>query len=330
MKVFLHYNESKEASLHKTLKITLPKSWKNGPTSKLLDQFVETYNSSEKGSKNALHASELHLATKCVKDEKEGDALTFEPLASDAITIEVIDDREDVYICSGPSRTLSDIEHEKKEEIERKKAELANTAACVHFGCKNRFSRGGPYPECSYHAGPPVFHETGKLVHVEQQSNDDVSCRAVYSILDLFYKKIAKFWSCCPQKKAYDWEDFQNIKGCQTGTCTDVKDESTTKQFLGGCDLRESMGEAQKLKTIHDFNAAQASGSDAAPVLERLRSVFSDIGIENELFDQVVNSIKEKFESGDDGETLSATAEELGKKLKSAMKNIAVQQLRIK
>jgi len=300
MKVFLHYNESKEASLHKTLKITLPKSWKNGPTSKLLDQFVETYNSSEKGSKNALHASELHLATKCVKDEKEGDALTFEPLASDAITIEVIDDREDVYICSGPSRTLSDIEHEKKEEIERKKAELANTAACVHFGCKNRFSRGGPYPECSYHAGPPVFHET------------------------------AKFWSCCPQKKAYDWEDFQNIKGCQTGTCTDVKDESTTKQFLGGCDLRESMGEAQKLKTIHDFNAAQASGSDAAPVLERLRSVFSDIGIENELFDQVVNNIKEKFESGDDGETLSATAEELGKKLKSAMKNIAVQQLRIK
>jgi len=144
------------------------------------------------------------------------------------------------------------------------------------------------------------------------------------------------------RKKAYDWEDFQNIKGCLTGRCTEVKDEegpngAKQKQFLGGCDLREAAGEAQKLKTIDDFNAAQASGSDAAPVLERLRSVFAEIGVENELFDQVVDGIKKKLGGDGDDEDdtksediLAATAEDLGNELKKAMKNIAVQQLRIK
>lgn len=302
MKVFLHYNETEDSSLHKTLKITLPKSWKNGPTSKLLDQFVESYNSSEQGSKSPqpLQASELHLAT--VRRDVDKDEEITTPLASDSITIEVIDDREDVYICQGPSRTLEDIENERREEMERKKAELANTVACVHYGCNNRFPREGPYPKCCYHAAPPVFHET------------------------------AKFWSCCPKKKAYDFEDFQNIKGCMTGTCTHIKDEAAneTKQFLGGCDLREKVGEAQKLKTIDDFNAAQASGSDAGPVLDRLRSVFKEIGVENELFDQVVDGIKNKIGNGKgEDDLLAASAEELGKELKSAMKNIAVQQLRI-
>ena len=304
MKVFLHYNESGDTSLHKTLKITLPKSWKNGPTSKLLNQFVESYNSSEQGSKAPLDASELHLALRCdgeEKDEKDG-GNDGTPLASDAITIEVINDREDVYICHGPSRTLMDIENEKREESERRKAELANTVVCVHFGCNNRFPKGGPYPPCCYHAAPPVFHET------------------------------AKFWSCCPNKKAYDWDEFQSIKGCITGFCSEKKEESEseTKQFLGGCDLREAMGGAQKLKTIDDFNAAQASGSDAAPVLERLKSVFAEIGIENELFDQVTEGIQKKFGSTEQSDDLvAATAEELSKELKKAMKSIAVAQLRI-
>lgn len=305
MKVFLHYEESQDTNLHKTLKITLPKSWKNGPTSKLLNQFVESYNASEQGSKSPLDASTLHLSTRRIDSSKEETITT--PLPSDAITIDVIEDREDVYISHGPSETLEDIELKKKQEKERKQAELANTVACVHFGCKNRFPRGGPYPDCSYHSGPPVFHET------------------------------AKFWSCCPNKKAYDWEEFQKIEGCQKGICTEVRDDSATgqKQFLGGCDLREAAGETQKLKSIDDFNSAQANGSDAAPVLDRLKSVFKEIGIENELFDQVVDGIKKKVGGteggvgGGDDDVLAATTEELGKELKKAMKNIAVQQLRI-
>lgn len=40
---------------------------------------------------------------------------------------------------------------------------------------------------CSYHANKPVFHDT------------------------------IKYYSCCPDDQAYDWDAFMKIKGCQTG-----------------------------------------------------------------------------------------------------------------
>ena len=178
---------------------------------------------------------------------------------------------------------------------------------CVHFGCQNRFPKGGPYPECKYHSGPPVFHET------------------------------AKFWSCCPNKKAFDWEEFQSLPCCQTGTCTDVADEDTAgqKQFLGGCDIREKMN-GPTLKSIDDFNASEAAGgSEGAPVIERLRCVLGELGVENELFDQVLEGIKNDVVSkngseSDDATTVDESVKVLGSKLKAAMKGIAVEQLRIK
>mmetsp|Transcript_52895 Transcript_52895/g.158337 ORF Transcript_52895/g.158337 Transcript_52895/m.158337 type:complete len:307 (-) Transcript_52895:169-1089(-) len=306
MKVFLHYQDNDDSDLHKTLKITLPKSWKNGPTSKLLGQFVESYNGNEKfGSANPLDADQMHLA---IREEASAAASASEshslvPLASDAITIETIPDRGDVHIAHGPSRTLKEIDDERKAAEEKIKAEKASTVACTHFGCNNRFPRGGPYPECRYHAAPPVFHET------------------------------AKFWSCCPQKKAYDWEQFQKIPGCMTGVCTDVKEDAAGKQFLGGTDLREKMGEAQKLKSIDDFNKSQeAGGSDAAPVLDRLRTVLGEMGVEAELFDQVVEGMKKNHAGADvtDEAVLDAVATDLGKRLKDVMKEIAREQLRIK
>jgi len=303
MKVFLHYEDNESKLLHKSLKITLPKKWKTGPTSKLLEFAVESYNASDLGKSNPLDASQMHLAIKFspedgAQEESEG---IIAPLASDAVIIEVIDDRDAVYIVHGTSKTVQEIEQEKKAESDRKKEELARSLACVHFGCKNRWVKGTPPPDCTHHAAPPVFHET------------------------------AKFWSCCPQKKAYDWEDFQAIPGCLTGKCTNVKEENSGPQFLGGCDLRDAIGEAQKLKSIDDFNSAQAAGgSDAAPVLERLRSVMGEIGVENELFDQVFEGIKNDVGAGDGEDTLGDATSELGVKLKKAMKAIAVDQLRIK
>eukprot|EP01083_Nonionella_stella_P271322 919367_1 len=186
MKVFLYYEDNDHKMLHKTLKITLPKSWKNGPTSKLLHQFVETYNASDLSKSLTLNADEMHLA---------------------------------------------------------------------------------------------------------------------------------------------------HNKGCMTGRCTDVKDDEEGKQFLGGCDLRDALhGESEPLKSIDDFNKAQADGSDAAPVLQRLRGVMKEIGVENELFDQVFEGIRNEAGAGDSTEEdeLVAATSELGKKLKAAMKKIAVDQLRIK
>eukprot|EP00977_Amphora_coffeiformis_P010901 scaffold2576_cov175-Amphora_coffeaeformis.AAC.5 len=299
MKVFLHYEDSDDPSLHKTLKITLPKSWKSGPTSKVLEQFIESYNgSTEQG--NPLVASNMHLALR----ESDGEKSKLVPLPSDAVVVEQIPDRGDVYIMHGAAKSVVELQQEEEAAKAAQEEQLKNTVQCTHFGCQNRFPMGGPYPECCYHKAPPVFHET------------------------------AKFWSCCPQKKAYDWETFQEIPGCETGICSEVKDDNQ-KLFLGGQDLREQAGEQSKLKSIDDFNKSQAAGgSDAAPVLERLQLVLEELGVENELFDQVMGGIRKdaaaKLGGATEADLLQEVKTDLGDKLKQAMKTIAAQQLRLK
>ena len=301
MKVVLHYEDNDNTALHKSLRITLPKSWKTGPTSRLLSQFVESYNGSETlGTENPLDENDLHLAIRQSNAATADETKPLVPLASDAVIVDVIADREDVYVMHGASQTLAEKVEAEKAERERIKRELETTTQCTHFGCKKRFPRGGPYPECQYHAAPPVFHET------------------------------AKFWSCCPTKKAYDWNDFENIPGCQHGTCSEVKEEQ--KQFLGGSDLRENAGEQAKLKSIDDFNKAEAAGgSEAAPVLDQLRTVMAKLGVEKELYDQVLDGLKRELSgtASNEAELLEAVAVELGQKLKSTMKGIAAEQQRI-
>ena len=305
MKVFLRYEDNEDESKHKTLKITLPKSWKNGPASRLIDQFVESYNGGKEGQSNILETASMHLALRRPSKTDDTDTTSLEDVPSDGIIIETIADRDDVFVCHGPSRNIEEVNAEQKAKLEQEKEEQKNLSKCVHFGCNKRFPKGGPYPDCKYHSGPPVFHET------------------------------AKFWSCCPNKKAYDWDQFQSLPACQTGTCTEVKDEEDDqKQFLGGCDIREKIS-GPKLKSIDDFNAsAAAGGSEGAPVLERLRSVLGELGVENELFDQVLQGVKteETTKNGlqeDDAKVVDEATKNLGLKLKKAMKAIAVEQLRI-
>jgi len=228
---------------------------------------------------------------------------TMKPLPCDGIVVEIIPDRADLYIKHGPSQTKAQLISSKKS-----KAKDSNLVQCTHFGCQNRFPKGGPYPRCSYHIAPPVFHET------------------------------AKFWSCCPQKKAYDWDDFQKIPGCRTGFCSEEKEDladgkPSQKTFLGGCDLREIAAEKAgvKLKSIDDFNQSQlAGGSEAAPVLVRLKNVLRELDIDAELFDQVVDGIKNDLGNDQAGNEWDGVAEDLGNKLKKAFKAIAVEKLRIK
>lgn len=277
---------------------TLPKSWKSGPISQVLEQFIESYNGST-GKDNPLVASDMHMALR----ESNGEKSKSLTLPSDAIVIEKIPDRGDVYIMHGAAKTVAELQKEEEQAKAEQEEQLKNTVQCTHFGCHNRFPRGGPYPTCHYHKSPPVFHET------------------------------AKFWSCCPHKKAYDWETFQEIPGCETGICSEVKDEDQ-KMFLGGTDLREQAGDTVKLKSIDDFNKAQAAGSDAAPVLERLEAVMGELGVEKELFAQVLEGIRNDATAkiGNVGEAalLEEVKSQLGAELKKAMKSIAAQQLRIK
>jgi CHORD len=304
MKVFLHYEDHDNVDYHKSLKITLPKSWKTGPLSRLLDQFVESYLSNEVfKTHNPLDGSQLHLAQR-VAAENGNDNTRLQALCSDAIVVDELEDRADVYVCHGPSQTKAESAALKVQEVALKQQQLKTTVACTHFGCQQRFPKGGPYPaECRYHRLPPVFHET------------------------------AKYWACCPGKKAYDWDDFQAIPGCCTGTCTEIKEnQQGDKLFLGGTDLREQAAETAGLKSIDDFNKAQsAGGAAAAPVLERLQSVLSELGVEKELFQQVVQGMRNEHlcTTSNEAELLHAVAQDLGSKLKSLLKSVAAEQLRI-
>ena len=176
MKVFLNYEDNENKDYHKSLKITLPKSWKTGPASNLLNQFVQSYNAKFQDT-NPIQASELHLGKREQQDKAYGSMEVAEtkmiPICNDDVVIDTIPDRSDVYICHGPGRTKAEVEAEAKAAELKKETIRKNSVACTRFGCQKRFPKGGPYPDCTYHKAPPVFHET------------------------------AKFWSCCPNKKAY-------------------------------------------------------------------------------------------------------------------------------
>jgi len=272
MKVTISYEDNDKKNLHKTLKITLPKSWVNGPTSKLLNQFVESYNASPLGHENTLLKEEMYLSL-----SNNGGP----PLPSDGIVIKVISDRENIYILHGKSQTSAEIIAVERKAKEDKQLLMKSLVQCTHFGCNKRFKKGGPYPECSYHKAPPVFHET------------------------------AKFWSCCPDKKAYDWDEFQAISGCQSGVCSE-KENKNEKTFLGGCDVREAANGGEELKTVEGFNKAKEA-------IKKLRVVLNDIGVETEFFDQVINEIKKN-------ESESKIVKILSAKIKSALKEFVTKE----
>jgi len=208
MKLYLHYEETEDKAAHKTLKLTLPKSWRNGPTLKILQQFVESYNQSLPTCP-ALDTSSLHLAlfritatapaqersttTKITQLGVGGEGGVLDPIPYDAITHKALKDQDHVYVCLGPSQSMAELGkfykddvHDDEEASVTVQSSSSSTSTtnheipwvrCTNFGCKVKFPKGSldtPKP-CIHHAGPPVFHET------------------------------AKFWSCCPQKRAYDW-----------------------------------------------------------------------------------------------------------------------------
>jgi hypothetical protein len=80
-----------------------------------------------------------------------------------------------------------------------------------------------------------------------------------------------------------------------------------------------------------------AGGAEAAPVLERLQRTIQEVGVEEELFQQVVEGMRKDFfptsntgTETTEAEVLASSSKELGDKRKTMMKGIAAEQLRIK
>lgn len=66
------------------------------------------------------------------------------------------------------------------------------TARCQRKGCQKNFNvADNNATACSYHCGQPVFHDA------------------------------VKFWSCCADKKCYDFDEFLAVKGCSVGVHDD-------------------------------------------------------------------------------------------------------------
>lgn len=179
MKIYIAYTEGDDVAKHMDTKMTIPKSWRSGPVSKLLDFVVETYNS--KHADNLLEAASVHLE----RDEKA--------VGSADIVEEVMSKSDRIVLKPGAS-----IEHMVKPAPGAFGSGSAPAAAagpnpnegklrCKNFNCGKFFTEEENHDgACTHHAKPPYFHE----------------CK--------------KGWSCCKDIVAYDWEEFQAIPGCVT------------------------------------------------------------------------------------------------------------------
>jgi hypothetical protein len=211
MKVYIHHDEGADAANHTTIKIKLPKKWRDGPVLNLKETFIEHFN--KKHPEQPLALADVHVE----------DSAQTRALADDAVVSKYFKNGDDVFIKTGapPASTAGgdedkaaagDVKGDVKEAAaadggvlaaaaggtkgEEKAAGGAAAAAkgkeggklrCRNYGCNSHFVEAENGPEaCQFHTKPPIFHDT------------------------------KKGWSCCP-KRVYDWDEFQLLVGCARG-----------------------------------------------------------------------------------------------------------------
>eukprot|EP00946_MAST-07B_sp_MAST-7B-sp1_P003394 g3394.t1 len=248
------------------IKVKLPKKWIAGPTDNLKTTLVDSYNS--KHPEHALDGGEFHL------ELKDGVVL-----CSDELVSKRIPDRADIFLVPGAS-----VSSEEQAAAAKAKADAAKPKndpnnpllTCRRFGCQKKYRESENHDTfCRHHVKPPVFHET------------------------------AKYWSCCPDKKAYDWETFMAIPGCSVGRCST---EPPGKSVLGGTDVRAASQQQLDCapKRIDGGGSAAAKGKvvlDKGRVispldkLSALRKAMVGVGVDGSQFDSARDSLKERHES---------------------------------
>jgi hypothetical protein len=124
---------------------------------------------------------------------------------------------------------------------------------CKNYGC-NQFYKEEENEEgcCQHHSGPPIFHDTMKC------------------------------WSCCRDRKAYDFEGFQLISGCNRGRHSQVAQKvaiGASPNAVVDADGNSTLPTpppAPVLKSISDFNksnpAAASAVTSAVKTLENRKS----------------------------------------------------------
>mmetsp|Transcript_9808 Transcript_9808/g.20792 ORF Transcript_9808/g.20792 Transcript_9808/m.20792 type:complete len:279 (-) Transcript_9808:41-877(-) len=249
MKVTLKYEEGGEADLHMTLRLTLPQKYVNGPTKDVVKLFVDHYN--KKHPESVLDCEALHL--KIVGgDHLEGPMKVRDCMGhgDECYLLGATSVAGPTTKRTAPTPSVDAPGKQSATEAPSKSGKDADgRVRCKRFGCQQMFNPDGPEQKCVYHKSPPIFHET------------------------------AKWWSCCPDKKAYEFEEFMRIPGCQVGICTNCPDgKPDQKRFLGGCDLR-----ADSAPVRLDANAPKDPRIKIAEMMAGLVA----IGVDKALFEKV-------------------------------------------
>mmetsp|Transcript_29785 Transcript_29785/g.81695 ORF Transcript_29785/g.81695 Transcript_29785/m.81695 type:complete len:279 (-) Transcript_29785:77-913(-) len=251
MKIILKYEESDDKALHLTLRLTLPEKYVKGPTSAVVKLFVDHYNKKLKDSAIALDETAMHIKV-----------VGGEHLDPEAKVAETLRGGDECYIMGKEALERQSM----KRDVPVKKAEPASAPApskapatdeqgrlrCKRFGCQKFYHPDGPPQECIHHKAAPIFHET------------------------------AKWWSCCPDRKAYDWDEFMRIPGCATGFCSNTVEGQDGKRFYGGMDLRSSTAPVRL-----DADAPK----DPQRKLADLRKGLVAVGVDGALFENVVKRL---------------------------------------
>ena len=145
----------------------------------------------------------------------------------------VLEDRYDYYIKEGAYVTPPE------KEIKADDNESVFKLRCKNFGCNKFFTEEeNSDTACRHHVAPPIFHDR------------------------------IKGWTCCKEKKAYDWEEFQAIEGCTVGRHST---EATGQKIFADSPTITACNEAESrnpsgpvLKSISDYNKQNPEATTAA------------------------------------------------------------------
>jgi hypothetical protein len=291
MKILLRYEEHDDEDLHLTLRLTLPKKYVDGLTKNVCDLFVKQYNNKH-GAANTLDAEKFHLKV------AGGDHL-----AKDVVMKEYVSEGDELYVMStfdnnqpvakkptlaapppaAKSSAYSAPPAPKAPEPAKPSGSSAKVredgkVRCKRFGCNRWFDPKDDKVPCRYHVAPPIFHET------------------------------AKWWSCCTEKKAYDWDSFMRIPGCQEGYCSvDPPEQRGQKTVLGGADLR---GQSAPERIDGPMNPQTS--------FNQLARGFKAMGVEVELLDKALGTLAGKHQSAS-GPDLEAVRSKMKQEMENAL-----------
>jgi len=175
-----------------------------------------------------------------------------EKIFSDSVVLTSLGDHCDYVLKRGVHRQKI----VGQDEVVSESSSIAGMVKCKNYGCQKLFreDENNNDSSCHHHTGPPIFWDTMKC------------------------------WSCCKDRKAYDFESFQQLPTCATGRQSTVDPKVSISasprtgwaggeggQTVFGQGAAGSMppndaaaGAAAPLKSIADYNSTNPSGPTAA------------------------------------------------------------------